>query len=190
MKNRISTQMLTTMAMLAAVSVVLVAAIHFPIPMFPPFLEYDPADIPILIATFLYGPLAGLALTAAVAVLQGVTVSSASGIIGIVMHFFATGSFALTAGLFYARKKSKTSAAVGLAVGSLVMTAVMVLMNLLLTPLFMMVPREEVIKLLMPAIIPFNLLKAGANSVVTFLAYKPISKRVLHGQSLDRCEKA
>jgi riboflavin transporter FmnP len=70
------------------------------------------------------------------------------------------------------------------------MTAVMVLMNLLLTPLFMMVPREEVIKLLMPAIIPFNLLKAGANSVVTFLAYKPISKRVLHGQSLDRCEKA
>ncbi|MFQ9412551.1 MAG: hypothetical protein ACLR1T_18100 [Evtepia gabavorous] len=37
----------------------LVYVIHFPIFPAASFLEYDPADIPILIGTFAYGPLAG-----------------------------------------------------------------------------------------------------------------------------------
>ena len=44
---------LVTMAMLAALSIVLVYVIHFPIFPAASFLEYDPADIPIFIATFL-----------------------------------------------------------------------------------------------------------------------------------------
>lgn len=51
---------LVTMAMLAALSIVLVYVIHFPIFPAASFLEYDPADIPILIGTFAYGPLAGV----------------------------------------------------------------------------------------------------------------------------------
>ena len=43
---------LVTMAMLAALSIVLVYVIHFPIFPAASFLEYDPADIPILIGTF------------------------------------------------------------------------------------------------------------------------------------------
>ena len=54
---------LAVMAMLVALSIVLVWLIHFPIFAVVPFLEYDPADIPILIGTFAYGPLAGIALT-------------------------------------------------------------------------------------------------------------------------------
>ena len=51
------------MAMLVAVSIVLVALIHLPILPMVPFLEYDPADIPILVGTFAFGPVAGLILT-------------------------------------------------------------------------------------------------------------------------------
>ena len=54
---------LVTMAMLAALSIVLVYVVHFPIFPAAPFLEYDPADIPILIGTFAYGPVAGIILT-------------------------------------------------------------------------------------------------------------------------------
>lgn len=54
---------LAVMAMLVAVSVVLVYLVHFPIFPAAPFLEYDPADIPILIGAFAYGPLAGILLT-------------------------------------------------------------------------------------------------------------------------------
>ena len=67
---------LVTMAMLAALSIVLVYVIHFPIFPAASFLEYDPADIPILIGTFAYGPLAGVLLTVVVSVIQGMTVSS------------------------------------------------------------------------------------------------------------------
>ena len=78
---------LVTMAMLAALSIVLVYVIHFPIFPAASFLEYDPADIPILIGTFAYGPLAGVLLTVVVSVIQGMTVSSGSGLMGIAMHF-------------------------------------------------------------------------------------------------------
>ena len=43
---------LAKMAMLVAISIVLVMIIHFPIFPAVAFLEYDPADIPILIGTF------------------------------------------------------------------------------------------------------------------------------------------
>ena len=46
-----NTRKLTTLAMLAALAIVLVALIHFPLVPAAPFLEYDPADIPIFIGT-------------------------------------------------------------------------------------------------------------------------------------------
>ena len=80
-----STKKLTTMAMLAALSIVLISIVHFPLFPSAPWMEYDPADIPIFIGTFLFGPISGLLLTVAVSVIQGVTVSAASGPIGIVI---------------------------------------------------------------------------------------------------------
>ena len=77
---------LTTMGMMAAISVVLVYLVHFPIFPVAPYLEYDPADIPIFICTFLYGPGAGFLLTVLASTIQGVTVSAASGWVGVLMH--------------------------------------------------------------------------------------------------------
>lgn len=42
------------------------------------------------------------------------------------------------------------------------------------TPLYMGYPREAVVELLLPAFLPFNLLKGGLNASITFLLYKPI----------------
>ena len=61
-KTKQNTLRLATLGMLAALAVLLVALIHFPLIPAAPFLEYDPADVPILIGTFLYGPWAGLCL--------------------------------------------------------------------------------------------------------------------------------
>jgi riboflavin transporter FmnP len=57
-------------------------------------------------------------------------------------------------------------------------------MNLWLTPIFMSTPREAVVQMMLPVIVPFNLLKAGANAAVTLLVYKRIS-RLIH-KELDR----
>ena len=178
--TKAKTLKLTTLAMLAAVAIVLVALVHFPLLPAAPFLEYDPADIPILIGTFLYGPWAGLALTAVVSVLQGLTVSAASGWIGIVMHVLATGSFVLLAGFLYHRDHTRKGAYLALGAGVLAQTLVMTGCNLVFTPLFMGASMQEVVGMLLPAIIPFNLLKAVLNSVVTMVVYKPVSRALKH----------
>lgn len=171
---KVSTKKMAVMAMLAAVSVLLVL-IHIPFPP-APFLEYDPADIPILIGTFAYGPTAGIIITVVVSIIQGFTLSASSGIIGIVMHILATGSFALVAGLIYQRKKTRKSAILALGLGVITMTVMMALMNLIFTPIFMGTPVETVAGMLLPIIIPFNLMKASINAVATLLLYKAVSR--------------
>ena len=57
------TRKLTTMSVMTALSVILVAMIHFPIFPAVAFLEYDPADVAILICGFAFGPGAGIAVT-------------------------------------------------------------------------------------------------------------------------------
>lgn len=118
-KKKVSTRQLVSMAMLGAISIVLVSVVHFPLIPAAAFLEYAPADIPILIGTFAYGPLAGLLMTIVVSIIQGVTVSAQSGPIGVVMHIFATGFCALVAGGIYSRNKSKKTAILALICGAL-----------------------------------------------------------------------
>lgn len=174
-KQKISTKQMVAMAMLSAISIVFITLVRFPIFPAAPFLEYDPADIPILIGTFLYGPIAGFILTVIVSVIQGATVSAGSGIIGIIMHIVATGSCTLIAGTIYFRNKTRKSAVIALTVGAITMTIAMVLLNLVLTPLFMGAPLEAVLAMMVPIIIPFNLVKSGMNCFITFFLYKSIS---------------
>lgn len=169
---------LAKMGMLVAISVILVYLVHFPIFPATPFLEYDPADIPIFIGTFAFGPLAGFTLTVVTSVVQGLTVSAAGGWFGILMHILATGSFVLVAGLIYKRSKTRKGAVIALTAGTVTMTAMMAVANIILDPIFYGMPVEAVYQLL-PFIIGFNFIKAGANSIVTFLLYKRIS-RFLH----------
>lgn len=169
-----STLRLAKMGMLVAVSVVLVYFIHFPIFPAVAFLEYDPADIPILIGTFAFGPGAGLLLTIVTSVIQGVTVSAASGAYGIIMHIIATSTLVLVAGIIYKKNKTKKGAIIGLACGVIAWVIVMMAANMVITPLFMGVPRAVVWDL-MPFIAAFNFIKAGVNAIVTFILYKRIS---------------
>lgn len=173
-----SVHQMATMAMLAAISIVLMYFVRFPILPAAPFLEYDMADVPILIGTFLFGPVKGLILTILVSLIQGFTVSAASGWIGILMHIFATGAFVIIAGTIYRLKPTRLTAFISLVVGSLGMTLVMIPLNLIFTVRFLGVPREAVMAMLLPTIIPFNLIKAGINSVVTFVVYKSVSRAV------------
>ena len=92
------------------------------------------------------------------------------------MHVAATGCFALLAGSIYRKHHDRKHAYIALVCGVLLQTAIMALMNLWLTPIFMGTPTEAVLQMMIPIIIPFNLLKAGVNAVVTALIYKRIHK--------------
>jgi len=178
------TRKLTTMSVMTALSVILVALIHFPIFPAVAFLEYDPADVAILICGFAFGPGAGLAVTLVASLIQGLTVSAQSGIYGIIMHVLATGVYVTVASLIYSRHKSKKMAAISLIVGSLAMTATMFCANLLVTPYFMMgavnADTIGVVLGLMPFILLFNLIKALGNGLITFLLYKHVKHLITH----------
>lgn len=163
------------MAMLTALSIVLVYAVRLPLIPSAPFLEYDAADIPVLIGSMVLGPVAGIIILLAVCIIQALTVSASSGWIGFVMHFVASGVFVLTASLIYKRKKTNMSLLIGLIAGSIAMVIVMIPLNLVFTGIFMGTGVQAVVSMLIPAIIPFNLLKAVINSAVTFAVFTPIS---------------
>lgn len=173
MKNQsnLPTKTISGMSVLAAMSLALVYLIHFPIFPAAPFLQYDPADIPIMLCTFMFGPYAGLILTFVVCIIQSLAISGDFPY-GFIMHFIATGSMVVVAGFFYKHKKSFKSAVIGMSVGIVTWVAVMVLANLFITPFYMGAPREAVIAILLPVIIPFNLIKPAINCVITLMIYK------------------
>ncbi len=173
MNQKMNTAKLTKLALLTAISCVLMLLIRIQFPP-APFLVYDPADIPIYITTFAFGPVSGLVITVVVSFIQAFILGG-DGIYGFVMHVLATGLFAVIAGNLYRHKKSKKEAIIALVVGVLAMTAMMCVANYFVTPMFMGTPRAAVAAMLVPVIIPFNLLKGSVNALITFLIYKRIS---------------
>lgn len=50
----------------------------------------------------------------------------------------------------------------------------MMVWNYIIAPIYMGYPREAIVELLLPAFLPFNLIKGGLNAAITMLLYKPI----------------
>ena len=172
-KSTEKTKFIARLGVMSALSIVLAALFHFPLFPAASFLEYDPADIPILLMSFLYGPLAGVLITAVVSIIQGLTVSASGGVIGILMHFIATSCFCIAASIPYRRNRTNKGMIIGLALGAVVMAVVMCGCNLILTPIYMNVPVSTVAAMILPIILPFNLLKAIINAVAAYILYKP-----------------
>ena len=166
---------LVRVSLLCAISVILVYIIHFPLIPTATFLEYDPADISIILTGLFYGTGWGIIATIAVSVIQGITVSSGSGWIGIVMHIISTGTFVLVTSLIY-RKTAKLIPS--LVTGVISMVLIMIPLNLIFTGIFMGTGVQTVVKMLIPAIIPFNILKAGINATVAGILYKRIKDSI------------
>ena len=167
-----NTKKLTLMAMLAAMAYVAML-ITRPLPHVAGFLSYDLKDVVVAISGFMLGAGPALLITLAVSLIEMVTVSS-TGPIGLLMNVLSTCSFAVPASLLYHKSRRLKSAALGLTLGVVLMTALMLAWNYIITPLYMHVPREVVAGMLIPTFLPFNLVKGGLNAGITMLVYKPM----------------
>lgn len=65
------------------------------------------------------------------------------------------------------------------------MVLMMCIWNIIFTPLFLGTPRDVVMKMIVPIIIPFNAIKAGVNSFICFLIYKKIANHIPHGAAIN-----
>ena len=50
--------------------------------------------------------------------------------------------------------------------------------NLVITPMWLGVPLDAVVAMILPILTPFNLAKAGINAVLTLIVYKSISNLI------------
>ena len=171
-KNK--THRLTLMAMFAALAYIVMLVGRFPISSVD-FLKYDPKDVILVICGFILGPMPALLVTFVVSAIEMLTVSS-TGIIGLIMNVLSSAGFACTAAFVYKKRHSLRGAAVGLVLGALVMTALMLLWNYFITPYYMGMPREAVAAMLVPVFLPFNLIKSALNAAIAMLIYKPVSR--------------
>ncbi len=177
--NSSKIKQLTTMGILIAISIILIISpLRFPFPA-APFLEYDAGDIPILMGGFIFGPLAGILLSVVTSIVQAVTVSSGSGWIGCVMHIFAASALVGISSAIYSKNRNIKGLIIGLFCGTLAMTAVMIPLNLIFYPLFAGTPVDVVISMIVPILLPFNLMKAGINSVIFLLIFKSAGSLLL-----------
>ena len=171
MKSHFPVKKLVLLAMLAAVSYIIVALIRIPVVL---FLSYEPKDVVITIGGFLLGPMASFLISLLVSLVEMVTFSS-TGPIGALMNLLSTCTFACTASLVYKKCRKLKGAVLGLVAGSVTMIVAMLLWNWLITPLYMGVAREQVEALLLPAFLPFNALKAGLTRALSLGLYKPLT---------------
>ena len=168
--KKLSVKKLVLMAMLAAIAYMIMALVRIPVVL---FLKYEPKDVVITIGGFLLGPMASFVISLLVSLIEMVTVSD-TGPIGCLMNLLSTCSFACVAAFIYKKQHTLKGAIAGLAAGSVFMVGLMLLWNWLISPLYMGVERSAVEALLLPAFLPFNLLKAGLNSGLTLFLYKPV----------------
>ena len=170
MNQTANTKKVVILGMLAAVSYVLMVVGRIPVVL---FLKYDPKDVIITIGGFLYGPISAMVVSLVVSLVEMFTVSD-TGPIGLLMNVLSTCAFSCTAAFIYKKKRTLQGAVIGLISGCVLMTAVMLLWNYLITPIYLGYPREDVAAMLLPAFLPFNLLKSGLNAAITMLLYKPL----------------
>lgn len=149
------------------------------------FLTLEFKDVFITMAGFVFGPLAAVGVALAESLLEMVTLSD-TGFLGAVMNFGGSAAFAVTASLIYKYNKSFKGAVIGLIAAMFSMTAVMLVMNLFITPIYAHTTIDEVIGMIMPLLLPFNLIKSALNAAICFMLYKPISQALKSIHMLSR----
>lgn len=171
--NRWDTRTLVTMALMCAIGVML-SFIETPA-IFAPFLRLDVSLTPAMVVGFAYGGGAGVLVGIVEAVAHGALTGNW---VGALMNIIVATAFVLPAAAIYARNRTLQGAVIGLAASTVSIVVAAVVANLVIDPTLYGYPFDAVVALIVPAFIPFNILKGVVNGVLTFIVYKSIKNLV------------
>jgi len=174
-ENGWSTRRIAMTALLCAAAAICTLFVEFPIVPGISWLKYDPSGIVALIAGLVFGPATG-AVVSVISYLPHI--ATASGFWGMLMAMVATFSLVVPAALVYRRNGSRRGLILSLVVGAVVSVAASVVMNLVITPIYAHVSVSDVMALVVPALLPFNIAKVAINCVVCALVLKPVSRAI------------
>lgn len=190
--SRSKVRTMAQVGMLSAIAVVLML-FEIPLPFAPAFYEIDFSEVPVLVGCFAMGPAAGVAIEFLKILLNFAINGTATAGVGEIANFLIGCSLVVPAALVYKFKKTRTGAIVGMAAGTVFMTAVGCLLNaFVLLPAYAVafgMPIDGLVQMgtavnsaidslttfVLFAVAPFNLLKGVLVSLIVFLIYKKIS---------------
>lgn len=183
--------------LMGAVSAVLML-FRFPIPFMPPFLSFDLSGLMEMLGGFMFGPMAAACIIVVKILLQLVMQGSFSLGTGELQNLILSCSYVLPALIIYHRNKTKKMAITGMAVSTIFVSVMAVFTNLyLIIPFYVKLfgmsmddiitmcrtvnpAMKNVTTMAVFGLLPFNLIKYGVTSLVTFIVYKRLS-RVIKG---------
>ena len=173
--NRWSTKQLVTMALMCAIAILLSFA-ELP-PMFPmaPFLKLDAALVPATVVGFAYGSGPGVLVGIACSIAHAAITSNW---VGALMNSIVAIAFIFPAAAIYKRNRTFKGGIIGLAVATVSIVVFAIIANLVIDPIFYGYPFNSVVKIIVPAILPFNIIKGIGVSILTALVYKSISNMI------------
>lgn len=161
---------LTAISVFCALAYICVFLIRFKVS----FLTFDLKDAIMTIGAMYFGPVAAIAMPAVVSLIEYLTISD-TGVYGLIMNFLSSFSFCLVSSIIYRFRKNISGAVISLVSAVTVMTGVMLVANIFITPYYMHVPMAEVKALIPTMLFPFNLIKGIVNASVVMILYKPFS---------------
>ena len=162
-----------SIGMLSSIAYLLML-LNFPLPLFPNFLFVDFSDIPALIAALIFGPIAGILVEFFKNVLNYLATGSQTGIpVGHIANFLAGIVFVLPTYYVYNKLKSKKGMTLALVVGTVTMAVVMSILNyIIILPAYtVLMGFPDMRNLVVPAILPFNILKGIMMSFIFMLLF-------------------
>ena len=137
------------------------------------FLTFDAKDSIVCIAAMIFDPLSGVVISMLIATIEQLAVGD-TGFWGWLMDFASTATFSFVAGAIYHKRRTIVGVVFALLSSVIAMVAVMILCNLVITPIYMKADIGQVIALIPTLLLPFNLAKAVLNAGLVLALYKPL----------------
>jgi riboflavin transporter len=162
-----------SIGMLSSIAYLLML-LNFPLPLFPNFLFIDFSDIPALIAAIIFGPVAGILVEFFKNALNYLMTGSATGIpVGHIANFLAGILFILPTYYVYSRIRTRKGMTLALVAGTVIMAVMMSILNyfFILPAYTALLNFPDMRNLVVPAILPFNILKGFIMSAIFMLLF-------------------
>ena len=189
-----NTRKLAMIGMFSAIAMIL-HVLDFPIFFAPGFYKMDFSELPILVGSFAFGPVAGVMMEFVKILLKLCIKGTSTAFIGDLANFVVGCSLIIPASAVYSFKKTKKNAILACIAGTLVMTIFGTAFNAVyLLPAFSkfygmpmgtevnpLAKEGSIVSFVVACVAPMNLIKGTLVSVVTLLIYKPLSPIIKTG---------
>ena len=173
-KGITNTKRLVGIAVFSAMAFV-VSYLEFPIFPAAGFLKLDFSAVFICLSGFIFGPIAGVSVSAVKEILCWLIKSSTGGV-GEIANFVVTLGLFLLPAIVYVYKKGIKTVVITMLIGCLIQVGLSLVSNrFIMFPLFMGSAAQSTFNSIWYYVLFFNLIKSVAVSLVTILLYKKVS---------------